>query len=77
MSTTAAGFAFKMCACLVHSFLRYRSDLYPMQLRISACIGQARSSFDEGVVNHVNALAVALGMRENLPLRAQLDAIIN
>jgi hypothetical protein len=43
----------------------------------SACIGQARSSYDEGVVSSVNALAAALGMRENLHLRAQLDAIIN
>jgi hypothetical protein len=43
----------------------------------SACIGQARSSYNEGVVSRVNALAAALGMRENLLLRTQLDAIIN
>ena len=28
----------------------------------SACIGQARSTLQEGIVNHVNALASALGL---------------
>ncbi len=38
----------------------------------SACIGQARSSYDDGVVSHVNPLASALGLRVGERLRVQL-----
>ena len=38
----------------------------------SACIGQARSSYDDGVVSHMNAHAAALGLREGSSLLVQL-----
>jgi hypothetical protein len=41
----------------------------------SACIGQARSSYEDGLVSHVNPLAAALGLREGQRLQAQLQAL--
>jgi len=41
----------------------------------SACIGQAGSTFDEGVVSHANAAALALGITIAHPLRPQIEAI--
>jgi hypothetical protein len=38
----------------------------------SACIGQARSSYDDGLVSHTNPLATALGLRTGANLKAQL-----
>jgi hypothetical protein len=38
----------------------------------SACIGLARSSWDDGVVSHVNALAAALGIQTGQLLAGQL-----
>ena len=38
----------------------------------SACIGQARSSYDDGVVSHMNAHAAALGLRAGSSLPVQL-----
>jgi hypothetical protein len=38
----------------------------------SACIGHARSSLEEGIVNHANAAALALGIRPGAPLREQI-----
>lgn len=38
----------------------------------SACIGQARSSYDDGVVSHMNAHAAALGLRAGSSLLVQL-----
>ena len=38
----------------------------------SACIGQARSSYDDGVVSHTNSLAAALGLRAGSSLLVQL-----
>ncbi len=42
---------------------------------ISACIGQARSSYDEGVVSHTNPLASAMGLQAGKPLAAQLHTL--
>jgi hypothetical protein len=39
----------------------------------SACIGHARSSYDDGVVSYVNHCAAALGLRTGLTLKVQLD----
>jgi hypothetical protein len=41
----------------------------------SACIGQARSSYDEGVVSFVNPLAAALGLQVGKRLLAQLQTL--
>jgi hypothetical protein len=41
----------------------------------SACIGQARSSYADGVVSYANALAVALGLQVNLPIAGQLRGL--
>ncbi len=41
----------------------------------SACIGQARSSYEDGVVSYANALAVALGLQVNLPIAGQLRGL--
>lgn len=41
----------------------------------SACIGQAQSTWDEGVVSHVNAAAKALGLRTGAALAAQVRSI--
>jgi hypothetical protein len=41
----------------------------------SACIGQARSSWDDGLVSHCNAAALALGLQAGLPLKPQLQTI--
>jgi hypothetical protein len=41
----------------------------------SACIGQARSSYDDGVVSYVNPLAMALGLRVGERLRVQLPTL--
>lgn len=41
----------------------------------SACIGQARSSYEDGVVSYVNPLAAAMGLRAGLRLRDQLQAL--
>ena len=38
----------------------------------SACIGEARSTFDDGIVSHANAAAAALGARPGLRLREWL-----
>jgi hypothetical protein len=39
----------------------------------SACIGQAISSLECGVVSHANAAAIALGVRLDIPLRTLLS----
>jgi len=41
----------------------------------SACIGQASSTFEEGVVSHANAAALALGITKGQALRPQIEAI--
>jgi hypothetical protein len=41
----------------------------------SACIGQARSSCDDGVVSYVNPLAAALGLRAGEHLLTQLQPL--
>jgi hypothetical protein len=41
----------------------------------SACIGQARSSYDDGVVSYVNPLAAALGLRAGERLLEQLHPL--
>ena len=41
----------------------------------SACIGQAASTFDEGVVSHANAKALAIGIRVGQALRPQIEAL--
>jgi hypothetical protein len=38
----------------------------------SACIGQARSSYEDGLVSHLNPLAAALGLRVGERLQGQL-----
>jgi hypothetical protein len=38
----------------------------------TACIGQARSTFDTGVISHVNAAAAAWGARPGMALQAWL-----
>jgi hypothetical protein len=38
----------------------------------SACIGQARSSYEDGLVSYVNPLAAALGLRAGERLLGQL-----
>lgn len=40
----------------------------------SARIGEARSTFDDGIVSHANAAAAALGARPGLRLREWLQA---
>jgi hypothetical protein len=40
----------------------------------SACIGQARSSYEDGVVSHLNPLAAALGLRVGERLQGQLPS---
>lgn len=42
----------------------------------SACIGQAHSTWDDGVVSHANAAAQALGIRTGSALRAQLQSLL-
>jgi NCAIR mutase (PurE)-related protein len=42
----------------------------------SACIGQAHSSYEQGVVSHANPLAVALGLRAGLPLHGQVHTLL-
>jgi hypothetical protein len=42
----------------------------------SACIGQARSSYDDGVVSYVNPLAAALGLRAGERLLGQLHMLL-
>ena len=42
----------------------------------SACIGQARSSYDDGVVSYVNPLAAALGLRAGERLLGQLHPLL-
>jgi hypothetical protein len=42
----------------------------------SACIGQAHSSYTEGVVSQVNPLAASLGIRVDQLLQTQLAAIM-
>jgi hypothetical protein len=37
----------------------------------SACIGSARSTWDDGIVSHVNALAAAMGIEVGVALKAQ------
>ncbi len=41
----------------------------------SACIGQARSSYDDGVLSHINPLAAALGLRVGKRLLDQLQLL--
>jgi hypothetical protein len=41
----------------------------------SACIGQARSSYEDGLVSHANASAAALGLREGERLLPQLQTL--
>lgn len=41
----------------------------------SACIGQADSTFDAGVVSHANAAALAMGIQVGQALRPQVEAI--
>jgi hypothetical protein len=38
----------------------------------SACIGQARSTFDDGVISHLNAAAAAMGLAPGARLRDAL-----
>lgn len=40
----------------------------------SACIGQAQSTWDTGVVSHANALALALGCLPGVPLRVWAES---
>jgi hypothetical protein len=42
----------------------------------SACIGQARSSYGDGMVSYVNPLAAALGLRAGERLLAQLHTLL-
>lgn len=42
----------------------------------SACIGQAQSTYAQGVVSHANALAKRLGIREDQLLQTHLAAIM-
>lgn len=42
----------------------------------SACIGQARSSYADGVVSYVNPLAAALGVRVAQRLEPQLQMLL-
>lgn len=42
----------------------------------SACIGQAASTFDEGVVSHANAAALAIGIQVGRALRPQVESLI-
>ena len=42
----------------------------------SARIGEARDTFEHGVVSRVNAAARALGLREGLALRAALEQLV-
>jgi hypothetical protein len=42
----------------------------------SACIGQARSSYEDGVVTYVNPLAAALGVRAGERLLGQLQPLL-
>jgi hypothetical protein len=42
----------------------------------SACIGQARSSYDDGMVSYVNPLAAALGLRAGERLLGQLHTLL-
>jgi hypothetical protein len=41
----------------------------------SARIGDARSTFDDGVISHTNSAAAALGASPGLPLRQWLDGL--
>lgn len=41
----------------------------------SACIGQAASTFDEGVVSHANPAALALGLLIGRALRPQVESL--
>ena len=41
----------------------------------SACIGDARSTLDEGVVSHANAAALALGIQPGAALRDALAVL--
>jgi hypothetical protein len=41
----------------------------------SACIGQAASTFGEGVVSHVNTAALAIGIQVGQALRPQVEAL--
>jgi hypothetical protein len=43
----------------------------------SACIGQARSSYADGLVSYVNSLASALGLRPGERLQAQLQILLS
>ncbi len=43
----------------------------------SACIGQADSSWRDGVVSHLNAAAIALGFAAGEPLAPQIRALAN
>jgi hypothetical protein len=41
----------------------------------SACIGQARSTLDEGIVSHTNPLAQAMGIHPGMSIRACLERL--
>ena len=43
----------------------------------SACIGDARSCYEEGVISSANARARDLGGRVGIPLRTFIDALLN
>ena len=43
----------------------------------SACIGQARSTLDSGIVNHVNPLAAALGLTQGQPCAEAIRQLQN
>ncbi|MEZ5645951.1 MAG: hypothetical protein R3E94_11790 [Burkholderiaceae bacterium] len=42
----------------------------------SACIGQAASTYDDGVVSFANALALALGIVQGRALRPQVEELV-
>lgn len=42
---------------------------------LSARIGQARSTLDEGIVSHANPLAQGMGILPGLPIRACLERL--
>jgi hypothetical protein len=56
-------------------FLQQRGLAACTVAHTSACIGQARSSYDEGVVSYLNPLAAALGLRSGERLLAQLQTL--
>lgn len=43
----------------------------------SACIGEANSTLEYGVLSHVNAAALALGLRPGQRLRVALESVLS